>query len=104
MHILTFLDGSLACMTTAEARRRLAQDGFGGFFVPSGSGAGIGCGLVVSGLASLPAAGGGVGICGSTAAGGAFCIISPSPVGGGTTMAPDAAGSRGAFGPVCADA
>jgi phosphoglycolate phosphatase-like HAD superfamily hydrolase len=48
----------------------------------------------------LPAAGSGVAIRGSTTAGGAFCIVSLLPVPRGTTIAPDAAGSRGAFGPV----
>jgi hypothetical protein len=82
----------------------LIQDGFGDFFLSLGVGPGIGCGLVVYGKASLPAAGGGVAIRGSTTAGGAICIVSLSPVAGGTTIAPEAAGSRGAFGPVCATA
>jgi hypothetical protein len=56
--------------------------------------------LVASGVASLPAAGSGVAICGSTTAGGAFCTVSLSPVPRGTTIAPDAAGSRGVFGRV----
>ena len=42
---------------------------------------------------------------GSTAIGGVFfCIASPSPVPGGTIIAPAAGGSVGALGPVCANA
>jgi hypothetical protein len=80
------------------------QEGVDDFFLPAGDGSGAGFGLVVSGCASLPTAGGGVVMRGSTTAGGAFCIVSLSPVPGGTTMAPDAAGSRGVAGPGCATA